>query len=524
MVHRRALEVLSARRSIGEARILAVFVATLVACVAPISLAYPAGDETTAPGWVVGSVDDGESTVVTRHTARIDGRRVAYTARIGRIAIRAAETGEALGYIGYVAYRVPSSGRPRPVTFVWNGGPGANSSLLHFSTAGPKLAEGAALVDNADSWLDATDLVMVDPVGTGFGRPARSEYASMFYGTRGDVASVAEFVRVWLLQNGAETSPVFLVGESWGAGRAASVAHALQQRGRMIAGMVLISGGWALNTEYVSSTTRRALAVIDMAAVAWHHGRIDTQFGKTLPEVQGAADEWVRKVYAPALARLAELDDAERDDIARTLSRFTGIPEQRIDRQRLEIPPRQYRTQLLADRGQEAYVFDLRRTSPPGEPARAAILSYLRNDLGFRSGLPYLGLEPGDHGFLPDGKPPMSVGARWDYATADVTPQERKAAMDAAIASGSGPPQLGPPLPATLEALAQNPSLRVLVAGGLYDSFRPCAIGKETERSLPAAMRRSIRFKCYVGGHAMYEDPPTRAELAQDLRKFFSGR
>ncbi len=483
----------------------------LLACPAPAAAATP----------VPGPVDnDGESAVVSRHQARIAGQVLAYTAEIGRLAIRDAASGEPRGYMGYVAYRVPSPGAPRPVTFVWNGGPGAASTLLHFSTAGPRRAEGAVLVDNDDSWLDATDLVMVDPIGTGFSRPAKAEFAAAFYGTRGDVASVTEFVRAWLLRHDAEDAPLFLAGESWGAGRAAHVAQALQARGRRVAGIVLISGGWALNTDYVPAALRRALGVVDMAGVALWHGRSAPQLGRDPGAVRRAAEAWARGTYAPALERLDSLDDSERESIVAALSRFTGLPAASIDRRRLEISPRQFRTQLLADRQQEAYVFDLRRTSAPGEPAREAMLRYLRRDLGFRSDLPYVGLEPLNDGFSADGKPPESVGARWDYATADVTPEERRAAIDAAIASGSGPPRLGAPLPATAEALQQNPAMRVLVAGGRYDSFLHCAIGAETAARLPAALRASIRFKCYDGGHAMYEDAAIRVEFARDLREF----
>jgi hypothetical protein len=463
---------------------------------------------------------DGESAIVTRHEARIAGRSLAYTAEIGRLAIRDAETGEPRGYMGYVAYRMPSAAAPRPVTFVWNGGPGAASTLLHFSTAGPRRAEGTALVDNDDSWLDATDLVMVDPIGTGFSRPAKAEYAAAFYGTRGDVASVTEFVRAWLLRHDADEAPLYLAGESWGAGRAANVAQALQARGRRVAGIVLISGGWGLNTEYVPAALRRALGVVDMAGVARHHGRSAPQLGREPAAVRRAAEAWVRGTYAPALERVGSLSDAERESIAAALVRFTGLPAAKIDRRRLEISPRQFRTQLLADRGQELYVFDLRRTAPPGEPAREAMLRYLRRDLGFRTGLPYVGLEPLAEAFSADGKPLESVGARWDYATADVTPEQRRAAIEAAIASGSGPPRLGPPLPATEEALRQDPAMRVFVAGGRYDSFLPCAVGEETAARLPPALRAAIRFKCYDGGHAMYEDAAIRVEFARDLRQF----
>ena len=167
--------------------------------------------------------------VITQHTLPLPGAMLAYSAETGRIAIRDVETGEPHGYMFYTAYRVPArDGKARPVTFVWNGGPGANSSLLHFHVAGPRIVRGDRLVDNPESWLAFSDLVMVDPIGTGFSRPARPEFGAEFYGTRGDVASVAEFVRSWLLLHDAEGAPLYLVGESWGAGRAASVGYALQ--------------------------------------------------------------------------------------------------------------------------------------------------------------------------------------------------------------------------------------------------------------------------------------------------------
>jgi len=470
------------------------------------------------------SVQASEAPVASRQHARIAGATLTYTAEIGRLPIRDVETGEPRGYMGYVSYRVPvKRGRtPRPVTFVWNGGPGANSSLLHFFTAGPRRVEGAQLVDNEDSWLSATDLVMVDPIGTGFSRPAKPEYAAEFYSTRGDVASITEFVRSWLLLNEADNAPLFLAGESWGAGRAAQVAHALLSRGRRVDGIVLISGGWGLNTELIPTHLRRALEVVDMASAALFHGRSAPELGSDPEQLRRAAEAFARGTYAPALARVMELTPRERDAIASELARYTGIDAEAIDRKTLVIAPRQFRTGLLAHRGETAYVFDLRRTSPPGEAGRAAMLRYLRRDLGFRTDLSYVGLEPASDGYAANGTYPASVGARWDYATAAVTAEERSAAMAAAAAAGSGPPRLGPPLPATAEALAVQPRLRVHVAAGLYDSFLACASGAETERQLPSALRDAIRFKCYGGGHAMYEDAAVRAELARDLRALFS--
>ena len=465
-----------------------------------------------------------EQPVVSRQQARIAGRSLAYTAEIGRIAIRDVATGGPQGFMGYVAYRVAAKGQPRPVMFIWNGGPGANSSLLHFSTAGPRRVDGASLVDNEDSWLSSADLVFVDPVGTGFSRPAKPEYAQQFYGTRGDVASVTEFVGAWLLAHDADDAPVYLVGESWGAGRAANVSHALLKRGRRVDGIVLISGGWSLNTQYAAPALLDAMGVVDMATAALHHGRTAPELGSDPVSLRRAADAWVREVYAPALARAAELTEPERDPVAPGLARFTGLAPSRIDRKTLRISPRQFRTELLADQGKAAYVFDLRRTAPPEETGKAAMLRYLRRDLGYRPDLPYLGLEPATEGYAASGIYPEGPGAHWDYATADVSPEERRAAMAAAMASGSGPPKLGPPLPGTVEALGLNPRLKVLVAAGLYDSFLACASGAEIERQLPPALRQSIRFKCYAGGHAMYLDAPARAELARDMREFVSAR
>jgi carboxypeptidase C (cathepsin A) len=459
-----------------------------------------------------------EGPVVTEQQAQIGGKLLNYTAEVGRIAICDVETGEPHGYMFYTAYRIAPTSGPRPVTFVWNGGPGANSALLHFSIVGPKLMQGGHPVDNPDSWLAATDLVLVDPIGTGFSRPAEAKYGAEFYSTVGDVRSVTEFVRAWRLLHGADDAPVFLAGESWGAGRAASVAYALEKRGIAVRGLVLISGGWGLTNNYGSAELRTALCIVDMASTALYYGKTAPDLGKDPVAVRQAAETWVRESYAPALGRLESLSEAERTTIVAQLSRFTGLRPEQIDRKTLAISPRQFRTGLLKDQGKEPYMFDMRRTSPPANSDAPAVLRYFRQQLGYRTSLPYFGLEQIDQGFAPTGTYPDPVNARWNYATAKVTPEEFKAAIEAASTRGDGPPRLGPPLPATEEALTINPRMKVLVAAGMYDSFVPCAAGAELDRHLPLNLRQSITFKCYVGGHAMYEDASTRTELSRDVK------
>jgi carboxypeptidase C (cathepsin A) len=459
-----------------------------------------------------------EQPVVTQHQSQMGGKLLKYTAEVGRIAICDVETGEPHGYMFYTAYRIPSPGAPRPVAFVWNGGPGADSALLHFSVVGPKLAQGGHLVDNPDSWLPATDLVLVDPIGTGFSRPVKAEYGAEFYGTVGDVASVAEFVRAWRLVHGAEDAPVFLAGESWGAGRAAHVGYALEKRGVTVNGLVLISGGWALNKEYGFPQLRSALQVVDMASTALYYGKTAPDLGKDVAAVRQAAETWVRETYAPALSRLEGLSDAERTAIAAQLSRFTGLPQELINRKTLTITPREFRTGLLKSQNKEPYIFDLRQTTSPGNVDAPVILEYFRHDLGYHTSLPYIGLEEMGQGFAPSGTYPEPVNARWNYATAKITPEELKAAVEEAGKRGDGPPRLGPPLPGTEEALALNPRMKVLVAAGMYDSFLPCAAGAEIDRQLPSNLRQAITFKCYVGGHAMYKDASTRTDFSRDVK------
>jgi carboxypeptidase C (cathepsin A) len=265
--------------------------------------------------------------------------------------------------------------------------------------------------------------------------------------------------------------------------------------------------------------------VVDLSMTALFHGKIPTELGKDPETIRKAADAWARQTYASALAKADSLSDSERSVVIEQLSRFTGLSEDMIDRKTLSITPRQYRTGLLKDRGKILQVFDMRRLVKAGErpaaqefKAKSAILRYLRRELGYRTSLPYIGLEDWELGYAPSGKYPQSVNARWNWATAPVSPEELAAAMEAAVKSGSGPPRLGPPLPATEEAVALNPGMKILVASGIFDSYASCSAYEETGRRLPPDLRRSISFKCYVGGHMMYLDPQTRLEFSKDVK------
>lgn len=466
-----------------------------------------------------------EPPIVTQHQIEAGGKSLKYSAEAGRIAIRDVETGEPHGYMFYVAYRVPSPNKRRPVTFVWNGGPGANSTLLHFHVAGPKRVQDKQLIDNAGTWLTETDLVFVDPIGCGFSRPTKAEYASEFYGTVGDVTSVTEFVRCWRLLHNADDLPVVLAGESWGARRAASVGYALEKRGVRVDGLILISGGTGLNTEYCPPELKQALRVVDLSLTALYHGKIPAEWDKDADTIQKKVEKWARQTYAPALAKAESLSQNKRTDMIQQLSRFIGLPAPLIDRKSLNVTPYQYRTGLLKDQGKILHPHDMRQTFQEGVPreslgikAASEILHYLRRDLGYRTDLPYVEMEGWEQGYAPSGNYPQSVNTRWNWATVSVSPEELEAAMKEAAKTGAGPPTLGPPLPATEEAIALNPDMKVLVASGVFDSYASCTAYQETWRRLPPDLKQALIFKCYVGGHMMYLDSQARLQFSKDVK------
>ena len=455
--------------------------------------------------------------VTVNQEIRIGAKPLKYVAETGRIAIRDTESGEPHGFMFYTAYRVKSA-KLRPLTFLWNGGPGSSSTLLHFEAFGPKRLEDGALVHNAETLLTDSDLVFVDPIGSGFSRPAKAEYADEFYGTLGDIASVTEFVRAWRLLHDAADAPVFLIGESWGAGRAGATGYALEKRGVRVSGLVLVSGGTGLQPNAPEELVE-ALRIPNLSAVALFHGKVSPPAGSTPDDFRRTAEAWARDTYAPALGNVASLPSDERGAIVAGLARFTGFPGEKIDRKTLRVTPRQFREELLRAEGKTLDIFDMRRVAGDGGGSPNELLeNYIRRDLGYRTDLPYLGLSGGfDQGYAPGGEPPQSVNARWDYFTISMSKEEKDAAFVEAVRVGGGPPRGGPPPPSTGEAVRLNPRMRVLIASGLYDSLANCAGSEEVEARLEGELREALQFECYIGGHMMYRDAKSRQKFRTDI-------
>jgi carboxypeptidase C (cathepsin A) len=459
--------------------------------------------------------------VVTQHQIVISGRPLAYTAEVGRIAIRDVETGEPHAYMFYTAYRVASPGKQRPVSFVWNGGPGWPALPLHFEVAGPLRGEGTKLVDNADTWLTESDLVFIDPVGTGFSRATKPEYVKEFALLVGDVMAESEFIRCWLLLHDADDAPVIVAGESYGSSRAGRVGYAVLKRGFNVAGIALISGSTDLPSYPNATITDWAMHVADMAVVGLYFKKTPPELGSTPDAVRATTERWVRDRYLPAVLRVDSLSDQERNAMAVELSNHTGLSPDRIDRKKLILSSQNWLGAFPID-GKRALTADYRRAAPIARPWMPAALRYLRRQLGYRTDLPYIGVDGGEtieQGFAPTGKYPASMNSLWVHsAVYDATPEQfAKAREEFAKAGMLGIPHVGS-LPSTPDAIVLNPNLKVLVAQGAYDPLGGCSINTEHARLLPSPYKEAVRYTCYDGAHQMYLDAPARTLFSNDMK------
>lgn len=436
--------------------------------------------------------------VETRHSARIAGKPLDYIACVGALPIR---VGSAEAQIVYTAYIVP--GRPRrPLSFVWNGGPGADSRTLHFHAIGPRLIRDGALIDNPASPLSTTDLVFVDPVGTGFSRAATPAQAAAFYGTVADIAATTAFVRAFRTRYRRTTSPLTLVGESFGTWRASGVAEALIDRHIPVTGVALISGGIPLGEE-AHGERRRALSLVNRTATAFAFRKLSPDLQRDQAKTLAEARHWAETVYAPALANPAALTSVRRAAIIATLARHQGLDPATIDAKTLWVSPREFRTRLLGAEGKTLGIFDMRQSAKPDMAGEDAIaLTYYRTQLGYTAGR-YAGIDA----------PAEDVGGDWRYDQSPVTRDSLARAM-----AGEGPPSASQPW--ILRAMAKDRTLRVWVATGLYDSLNSCAGNAATVAALPAGLPRRFTLRCYAGGHMMYEDPRETRRFGNELSRF----
>ena len=440
---------------------------------------------------------------VSRVESAVIGRLIRrYTVCAGTLPIRD-PAGTVRASIFYTAYLLDGAARNRPLSFVWNGGPGADSRLLQFHALAPKTLQHGALADNAASALPASDLVFVDPVGTGFSRPKTPADGASFYRTTGDIAAMAQFVRNFRDVYRRGGAPTYLVGESFGTWRAAGVAEALIDAGEPLAGIALISGGIPLG-DGEDRALMRALSLPNRTATALALGTLAPALQANPQAALAEAENWARSVYRGALTDPAALGAAARAEVIQRLARYQGLSPTTIDAKTLWVSPRQFRMGLIPAEPRD--IFDMRKPVAHLETAAddKAVLAFYRQTLGYRDGR-YAGIEEAG----PD------VGGQWEYDQTPVTPESLARAL-----AGEGPPSASQPW--TLRAMQKAPRLRAWVAAGRYDSLNSCAGNAATVAALPPGVAARFTLRCYAGGHMMYEDAAVKTRFGRDLADFLA--
>lgn len=458
---------------------------------------------------------------ITEHELRAGEQLITYRAAAGMLELKD-DNGKAKAKVFHVAYERTGDGidrATRPITFVFNGGPGAAAVWLHLGTAGPRIIsippDGSAppppyrLEDNPDSWLPATDMVFIDPVGTGFSRPAEGEKGEQFFGLEEDITWVAEFIRLYVTRNQRWASPKFLAGESYGTTRAAGLAeHLLDKQGIALNGIILIS-------SVLDFATIRSGGGIDLPAVlylpsytaiAHHHKRLPAELqDRPVEELTREVEQWTIDTYLPALAHGAALPAERRAAVAQQLAAYTGLSPQVIADADLRIDPWVFMAELLIDRRLVIGRFDGRLTAFEPRPLRAApshdpslsrflpaytstFGDYVRGELGYESDLKYE--------VLSDRVWPWNFGR-----------------------GGEGFVNVADDLSM---AIVKNPSLRVMFASGHHDLATPYFAARYTIDHLDIGddLRKNVVEHRYPGGHMLYHVRASREALGRDIRAF----
>jgi carboxypeptidase C (cathepsin A) len=459
-----------------------------------------------------------ERLVETRHKIRLGGQDLEYTARAGTIMLRDAEE-KPTASIFYIAYTRDDASdlASRPVTFSFNGGPGSASVWMHLGLLGPRRVvlkeDGGALPppyrlgDNESSLLDETDLVFIDPVGTGYSRAAKPDEARRFYGLREDAASVAEFIRLYVTRHKRWLSPKFIIGESYGTTRAAALSGELSQRHRMnVNGIMLVST--VLNFQTIDFDEGNDLPYVlylpTYTAAAWFHKKLPPDLQQMpLPEVLAKAETFAAGDYNAALLRGASLPPAAHQQAVEQYARLTGLSPEYVQRARLRVRNGRFAAELLAREGRVLGRYDARYTGPVRDqlagnmeydPSAEAVFSafastfneYIRTELKYETDLSYEILA---------GVGPWNWGEKNGYVNVAET---------------------------LAGAMTRNPFLKVHVSCGCYDLATPYFAARYTFNHLNVdpALLKNVTVDDYTAGHMLYLNLPDLKKQKADLTRF----
>lgn len=449
----------------------------------------------------------------THHTVSLPSGTVSYSAIAAQVPLKS-DTGEVECRMFCVSYlKDDAPVHTRPVTFAFNGGPGSATMWLHMGALGPKRApmnDDGSLpnppyepVDNMDTWLDFTDVVVIDAPGTGFSRIARPDLASRYFGVQPDIAAFTNFVKNWLTIHKRWNSPVFIAGESYGGIRGSGLSGSLFRAGVGVNGFVSISG--TSNFMTLDGMRGNDYTYISffpsMAACAWYHHKAGKRF-KDAAGVVKEAQAWIDSEYAGALARGDSLSPKEKDHIAAKMAEFLGISKKYCLDSNLRVTERQFFRELRRDDGLTIGRYDGRLTGreelnvgerSSGDPSddattgpfTSAINEYLENDLGVKTDVPYLN-------------------------SGNVRPWTEPEGSYAETASD------------LQRVLLRDQHFRVLYCCGYFDLACPLegTVYTVNHMGLDPVTRSHISFQFYPAGHMMYIEKVSRHKLHEDVKRF----
>ncbi|MFL5297891.1 MAG: S10 family peptidase [Phenylobacterium sp.] len=457
----------------------------------------------------------------SHHVLNLGGRPIGYTATAGTLTLRD-DDGKPIASMFYVAYLADrAGGADRPVTFLYNGGPGSASLFLHMGSWGPvhvntdspNATHGAPynLTDNPNSLLDKSDLVFLDAIGAGYSRPLGDTKGTAFWGVDQDIDAFARGIQRWVSINHRWNSPKFLFGESYGTTRSAGLVYALQERGLQFNGVLLLSSilNYGVRDAGFDHIYRTYLP--SYAATAVYHHRIPqpADLNTFLAEVR----DWANGPYQVALAKGSNISEAELDATARKLSGYTGLSVDFLKRANLRVDLSRFRKELLRDQRRTLGRYDSRFTgidydaageNPEYDPSDtgihgayvAALHDHLERDLGYVSELNYWPSGPG-------------INRAWDWK--HKAPGSQFASQVADTAQDLG------------LAMRENPHLMVYSLNGIYDMATPF-FGTEYDLAhmqLDPTLRNNVRFAYYPSGHMVYLNQDAMRQMKADVARFY---
>ncbi len=455
--------------------------------------------------------------VVTHHQMTMNGKTLNYTATTGRLPLKRAD-GKIEAEMFFVAYTLDGQDAgKRPLTFAFNGGPGSASVWLHMGALGPKRvvlkpngfmpAAPYRVEDNPDTIFDRTDIVMIDAMATGYSRAANFELTKKFLGVKGDVQAFGEFIRLYLSRYERWSSPLFLLGESYGTTRAAGISGYLADHGIAFNGVTLLSMAVDFQTlEWNKSNDMPYfLLVPTFNMIAAYHHKLAADLTQDMAKTREEVTHWSLNDYATALGKGDAMAPDERRKIVDQLSRYLGLRPEVIESHNLRIDVPTFSRELLLDQKLRTGRLDGRFTSPAPDddrffdPASSAILppytsafnNYLRTELNYKVDTPY-------RVFAYD----EPVFEKWDWGNAE-----------------QGFPSTAGGLRG---AMIKNPYMKVLVMEGYYDLATPFAAANWTmdHLNLDTQFRQNVSYATYNAGHMVYIDRAEHDKMKKDLVEF----